>query len=103
MNNYNEVLKTAKELREEYKELTIHQSLDIAAKIQQCDVFRDGLMVNGSNPVALEAIAMALGHAPLEEGRQPYPSHQKVFGVLWMKDNDPRIGLPSAWNWGQVF
>lgn len=54
MSNYNKVLNIAEDLRAEYKELTIHHSLEIATKIQQCDVLSDGLLVQGSSPVALE-------------------------------------------------
>lgn len=64
MNNYTEILKTAKHLRDEFKELTIYQSLEIASKIQQCEVLSAGLLVQGTSPVALEAIAMVLGFNP---------------------------------------
>ena len=64
MNNYNEVLRIAKDLQEEFeKKISLFESLQIAAQIHQSEVLTAGLMVNKvDRPVALEAIAMVLGY-----------------------------------------
>lgn len=80
MSNYSKVLRIAKDLREDFKDLTIHQSLEIATKIQQCDILSDGLLVQGSAPVALEAIAMILGYNPDDKGRTTIVDSIKDIG-----------------------
>jgi len=66
MTYYQTVKETAKDLKKDFKDLSIADALLIAAKIEQAELIagaiKDGLLVNTSNkPVALEAIAMQLG------------------------------------------
>ena len=69
MNNYNEVLKTAKDLKEEFgKSITIFESLQIAAQIQIVEALCNGLQTGVTDePAFLEAIAMSLGFKPKNE------------------------------------
>lgn len=63
MNYYQRVKRISEELKDDYKELTVYESLDIATKIVQSETIGDGLLVNNNNdPTALEAVAMILGY-----------------------------------------
>ena len=67
MNNYSEVLKTAKDLRDDFKDkISVAESLQIAAQIQISEVLTRALTITHSEtPEPLEAIAMALGQKPI--------------------------------------
>lgn len=69
MNNYNEVLKIAKDLQEEFgKKITVFESLQIAAQIQIAEALTNGLQTGVSNePALLEAIAISLGFTAKNE------------------------------------
>lgn len=71
MSSYNNVIEIAKNLREEFdNKISLFESLQIAAQINQAQLLSDGLLVNNSKqPVALEAIAMILGFKPDDQYR----------------------------------
>lgn len=67
MSYYKKVKETAKELKQDFRDISTADALLIAAKIEQAEllasVLKDGLLVNtAGKPVALEAIAMQLGY-----------------------------------------
>lgn len=65
MNPTKEAIETAEYLRIKYPELSIFESLQVAAQIVHTEVLANGLLVTPlGNPVALEAIAMSIGYEP---------------------------------------
>ncbi|GAC1301435.1 MAG: hypothetical protein NVSMB24_04250 [Mucilaginibacter sp.] len=50
MNNYAEILKTAKDLQDEFEnKITLFEALQIAGQIQMCEVLSNGLQTGYSN------------------------------------------------------
>lgn len=55
----------AAKLREDHKELSVYESLDIACKIQNCELAERALINNKRRtPVGLEAVGGILAHTP---------------------------------------
>lgn len=65
MTQQNIIEKLAKKLQESHPELSLYQALDIASKIQQCELTAAALTVNKrKSPVGLEAVGGALAQSP---------------------------------------
>ena len=67
---YTNILNNAKYLKTDGGKLTDFEALQIACKIEQVEAFKKAFMVPENSedltPVALEAMAMALGMKPLD-------------------------------------
>lgn len=65
MNQHLIIEKLAEKIREDHKELSLYESLDIATKIQQCEIAATALTINKRrSPVGLEAVGGILAHNP---------------------------------------
>lgn len=55
----------AMKIREQHQELSVYESLDIACKIQNCELAEKAVSVNKRRTsVGLEAVGGALAHTP---------------------------------------